>query len=74
VVANRKKETQLQDLAKTFANMWRAQLKLNPEKHVFGVRRGKVLGFLVSVKGIKANPYKINAIVHMKSPWSRKEV
>jgi hypothetical protein len=26
------------------------------------------------VKGIKGNPDKINAIVHMKSPGSRKEV
>jgi hypothetical protein len=33
-----------------------------------------VLAYLVSVKGIKANPDKINAIVHMKPPGSRKEV
>jgi hypothetical protein len=32
------------------------------------------LGYLVSVKGIKANPDKINAIIHMKHPQSRKEV
>jgi hypothetical protein len=67
VVASRKKETQLQDLVETFANMQRAQLKLNPEKCVFGISRGKVLGCSVSVKGIEANPDKINAIVHMKS-------
>jgi hypothetical protein len=74
VVASRKKETQIQDLAKTFTNMRRAQLKLNTEKCVFGVQRGKVLGCLVSVKGIKANLDKINAIVHMKPLGSRKEV
>jgi hypothetical protein len=74
VVMSRKKETQLQDLAKTFANMRRAQLKLNPEKCVFGISRGKVLGCLVLVKGIEANPDKINAIVCMKPPGSRKEV
>jgi hypothetical protein len=66
MVASRKKVTQIQDLAETFTNMHRAQLKLKPEKCVFGVRRGRVLGCLVSVKGIKANPDKINAIVHMK--------
>jgi hypothetical protein len=54
--------------------MRRAQLKLNSEKCVFGVSRGKVLGCLVSVKGIKANPDKIKAIVYMKPPKSRKEV
>jgi hypothetical protein len=74
VVASRKKETQLQDLPKTFANMRRAQLKLNPEKCVLGVSRGKVLGYLVSVKGIEAKPNKINTIVHMKPLGSRKEV
>jgi hypothetical protein len=58
VVASRKKETQLQDLAETFPNMCRAQLKLNLEKCVFSVSRGKVLVCLVSVQGIKANPDK----------------
>jgi hypothetical protein len=36
VVVSRKKEAQIQDLAKTFANMDKAQLKLNPKKCVFG--------------------------------------
>jgi hypothetical protein len=74
VVVSRKKETQLQDLAETFASLRRAQLKLNPDKCMFGVSRGKVLGCLVSVKGIEANPDKINTIIHMKSPGSKKEV
>jgi hypothetical protein len=74
VVARKKKGTQLQDLAETSTNMRRAQLKLNPEKCVFGVSRDKVLGCLVSVKGIEANPYKIKAIVCMKPPKSRKDV
>jgi hypothetical protein len=74
VVASRKKETQIYDLAKTFANMRRAQLKLNPEKCVFSVQRGRVLGCLVTVMGIEANPDKINAIVHMNPLRSRKKV
>jgi hypothetical protein len=55
VVASMKKETQIQDLAETFANMCRAQLKLNPKKCVFDVQRSRVLDCLVSVKGIEAN-------------------
>jgi hypothetical protein len=74
VVVSRKKETQLQDLAETFTSMRRAQLKINPEKCMFGVSRGKVLCYLVSVKGIEANPDKTNAVVHMKPSGSRKEV
>jgi type II secretory pathway component HofQ len=41
---------------------------------VFRVSRGKVLGYLLSVKGIKANLDKTKAIVCMKPPQSRKEV
>jgi hypothetical protein len=54
--------------------MREANLKLNPEKCVFGVTRGKVLGCLVSIKGIKANPNKIRAIIEMQRPHTRKEV
>jgi hypothetical protein len=72
VIASKKKETQIDDLAETFANMHRAQLKLKSEKCVFGVQKGKVLGCLMSVKGIEANLDKINVIVHMKSPQSKK--
>jgi hypothetical protein len=74
VVPSRKKETQIQDLVETFTNMCRVQLKPNPKKCVFGVQSGRVLGCLVSVKGIEANLDKINAIAHMKPPGSRKEV
>jgi hypothetical protein len=54
--------------------MYGAQLKLNPEKCVFNVQKGKVQGYLLYVKGIKVNLDKINAILHMKPPQSRKEV
>jgi hypothetical protein len=74
VAVSRKKKTQLKDLAETFASMQKAQLKLNQERCVFGVSRGKVLGCLVSVKGIKANPDKIKVIACKKPPRSRKEV
>jgi hypothetical protein len=49
-----------------------AGLKLNPEKCVFGVKKGKFLGCLVSTKGIEANPSKIEAILRMELPNSKK--
>jgi hypothetical protein len=49
-------------------------LKLNPEKCVFGIHKGKVLGCLVSTKGIEANPDKIKALVEMQDPVSVKDV
>jgi hypothetical protein len=59
-------------LQETFANFRQAGLKLNPEKCVFGVKKGKFLGCLVSTKGIKTNPSKIKAILRMEPPNSKK--
>jgi hypothetical protein len=47
---------------------------LNPEKCVFGVKKGKFLGCLVSTKGIEANPNKIEAILQMELPSTRREL
>jgi hypothetical protein len=55
-------------------NMREDRLKLIPEKCVFGITKGKVIGCLVSTKGIEANPDKINAITQMQPPQSRKDV
>jgi hypothetical protein len=74
VVASKCKEDHLADLAETFANMWDAQLRLNPEKCVFGVRQGKILGYLVSHRGIEANLTKIQAIINMTPPQSARDV
>jgi hypothetical protein len=74
IVASKKKTSYISDLTETFANMSEAWLKLNPEKCVFGVTRGKVLGCLVSMKGTKAYPDKIRAIFQMQPPHTRKDI
>jgi hypothetical protein len=51
-----------------------ARLRLNPEKCVFGVHQGKILGYLVSHRGIEANPTKIQAIMDMAPPQSTKDI
>ena len=48
VVNTRDEATLVQDLEETFANLRMINLKLNPEKCVFGVPFGKLLGFFVS--------------------------
>jgi hypothetical protein len=47
VIASKNKDDHLSDLAETFANMREARLRLNPEKCIFGLRQGKILGYLV---------------------------
>jgi hypothetical protein len=66
IVKSTKQENRITDLQETFANFRQAGLKLNPEKCVFGVKKGKFLGCLVSMKGIEANPSKIEAILRME--------
>jgi hypothetical protein len=49
----------------TFANLQTFSVKLNPKKCTFGVPKGKLLGYIVSKCGIKANPKKIMTIARM---------
>ena len=53
------------NLAATFANLRRFNIRLNPKKCVFRVPKGKLLGYIVSKHGIEANPRKITAITNM---------
>ena len=56
MVKSREAKTLIQDLEETFESLRQVDLRLNPEKCVFGVPSGKPLGFLVSHRGIEANP------------------
>ena len=49
-------------------------MKLNPSKCAFGVSFGKFLSFMVSQRGIEANPEKVRAILEMSSLKTIKEV
>ena len=53
------------DLKQTFVKLQANGIKLNPEKCVFGVPWGMLLGFIVSERGIEANPEKISAITRI---------
>jgi hypothetical protein len=62
------------DLAETFANLRVVNLRLNPEKCVFDIHKRKVLGCIISTKGIEANPDKIKALIEIQEPVSVKDV
>ncbi|KAG8497327.1 hypothetical protein CXB51_008505 [Gossypium anomalum] len=50
------------------------ELKLNPAKCTFGARSGKLLGFVVSEKGIEVDSDKVRAIRELPPPRTQKEV
>jgi hypothetical protein len=68
VVKTRKASGLLSDLEVTFRCLKAKGVKLNPEKCVFGVPRGISLGFIVSKRGIEANPEKIATIAQHPEP------
>src|SRR6266498_2818768 len=74
VIKSRVREDLISDLSETFTNLRRFRWKLNPEKCVFGVPSGKLLGFIVSYRGIEANPEKLKDIFRMNSPTKLKDV
>jgi hypothetical protein len=74
VVKSVQRRDHISDLTETFANLRAANLKLNPEKCIFSIHNGKVLGCVVSTKGIEVNPDKIKALVEMQDPVSMNDV
>jgi hypothetical protein len=65
VVKTTNEDNLIANLAQTFAHLWVYHWKLNPEKCVFGVPSGKLLGFMVSHRGIETNPTKVDTIRRM---------
>jgi hypothetical protein len=74
VVKTKQSGTLLDDLKETFANLQRYRMKLNPEKCTFGVPAGQLLGYIVSQRGIEANPSKIKAIKALEPPTQLRDV
>jgi hypothetical protein len=66
VIKTSKADSFLEDLRETFANLDRYNIKLNPKKCSFGLSTGQLLGYLISERGIKGNPEKIQAIINMQ--------
>ena len=74
VVTSLEKSRHVADMEELFVTIAKYKLKLNPEKCIFSVEAGKFLGFLLTKRGIEANPDKCAAILAMRSPATVKEV
>ena len=74
IVKSKDREDHIANLRKFFERIKEYRLRLNPEKCTFGVIVGKLLGFLVSDRGIEVDLSKIKAILDMSPPKSEKEM
>ena len=68
LLKSRREDDHLDGLKETFDTLRSYNMKLNPSKCAFGVIIGKFLWFMVSQRGIKVKPDKIQAIMEMTPP------
>ena len=74
IIKSKVRKGHIANLRKFFKRIKEYRLRLNPQKCTFRVTAGKLLGFLVSDRGIEIEPSKIKAILDMPSPKSEKEI
>ncbi|XP_016173632.1 uncharacterized protein LOC107616151 [Arachis ipaensis] len=74
VVKSSSEKQHKRDLNEIFEQLKKHNMRLNTEKCAFGVQGGKFLRFLLTNRGIEANPDKCQAVINMQSPRSVKEV
>ena len=74
IVKSKEREGHYTALQKFFQRIREYRLWLNPQKCTFGVTAGKMLGFLITQRGIEVDPSKIKAILEMPPPRTEKEM
>ncbi|GMP26860.1 hypothetical protein CsSME_00003123 [Camellia sinensis var. sinensis] len=74
IIKSKEREDHYTALQKFFQRIRENRLQLNPQKCTFGVTVGKILGFLITQRGIKVDPSKIKAILEMPPLRIEKEV
>ncbi|RVW99475.1 hypothetical protein CK203_038507 [Vitis vinifera] len=61
-------------LERFFERIRQFRLRLNPKKCNFGVTSGKLVGYMVSERGIEADPDKIRTILDMPAPRTERKI
>ncbi|KAM2550056.1 hypothetical protein TB1_014347 [Malus domestica] len=74
LVKSKHADKHIVNLSETFTILKRYRMRLNSNKCAFDVGSGKLLGFMISQRGIEANPEKIKTILDMKEPVTLKDI
>ncbi|KAF8086995.1 hypothetical protein N665_0605s0003 [Sinapis alba] len=64
----------VQHLSEYFDTLNKYGMKLNPTKCIFGVTSGEFLGYIVTKRGIEANPKQISAVLDLPDPKTSREI
>ncbi|XP_070013568.1 uncharacterized protein [Nicotiana sylvestris] len=73
IIKSKKATDHMEDLRKFFNGLRRHNLKLNPAKCAFGVPTEKLLGFIVSHRGIELDLSNVKAIQELPPPKNKKD-
>ncbi|PKI45941.1 hypothetical protein CRG98_033665 [Punica granatum] len=73
IAKSKEGEDHLINLKRLFDRLKEYKLRLNPAKCTFGARSGKLLGFVVSERGIEVDPDKVKAIKGLPPPSTIRE-
>ncbi|XP_050877303.1 uncharacterized protein LOC127081058 [Lathyrus oleraceus] len=74
IAKSKTKEEHVEYLLKLFQRLRKYKLHLNPNKCTFGVRSGKLLGFIVNQQGIEVDLDKVRAAQEMPAPTTEKQM
>ena len=74
IAKSRDRADHLAPLERFFERIRQFRLRLNPKKCTFGVTSGKLLGYMVSERGIEVDPDKIKAIIDMPAPRTERKI
>ena len=74
LVKSKRRPDHATHLQQTFDLLREYGMKLNPLKCAFGVSAGRFLGFMVTQRGIEANPAQLQAILQSSAPTSKKGI
>ena len=73
-IKSKKKEDHVQDLKAAFERMRQYKLRIKPQKCVFGVSAGEILGHIISRRGVEVDTKKIKAIIEMAPSTNLKQL
>ena len=74
LVKSKQRQDHVTHLQQAFDLLREYGIKMNPLKCPFEVSAGKFLGFMVTQRGIEANPLQLKAILQSPTPGSKKEI
>ncbi|GKB86656.1 reverse transcriptase domain-containing protein [Tanacetum coccineum] len=74
VIKSKTEPEMIKDIEETLLTLKKVIMKLNPKKCSFEMEEGNILGYIVTSKGIRANPEKAKGVVNMPSPRNLKQM